>query len=78
MAYEHLRLEREAPINLRHPRGFGGGFKPDNPRAYGEELGQKFQAAKARITDPTQADIGGFDDRKLGGLKLEVQHLNPR
>lgn len=23
MAYEHLRLEREAPINLRHPRRGG-------------------------------------------------------
>ena len=72
MAYEHLRLEREAPTNPRHPRGFGGGFKPDNPRAYGVELGQRFEAAKARITDPTQADIGGFDDRKLLKIRLHA------
>ncbi len=30
MAYEHLHLEREEPINSRHPRRFGGGFEPDD------------------------------------------------
>ncbi len=72
MAYEHLRLEREAPINPRHPRGFGGGFKPENPRTFGAALGQKLQAAKARLTDPAQADIGGFDDRKLLKIRLHA------
>jgi hypothetical protein len=72
MAYEHLRLEREALINPRHPRRFKGGFKPDNPRAFGAALGQKLQAAKARITDPAQADIGGFDDRKLLKIRLRA------
>lgn len=72
MAYEHLRLEREAPINLRHPRRGGGGFTPPDPRAYGAALGTKLQAARARITDPEQADIGGFDERKL--IKI---HLHP-
>lgn len=72
MDYEHLRLEREAPINPRHPRGFGGSFRPDNPRAYGAELGQRLQAAMARITDPAQADIGGFDDRKLLKIRLHA------
>ena len=70
MAYEHLHLEREAPINSRHPRGFGGGFEPDDPRAYGATLGQRLQDARTRITDPAQADIGGFDDRKL--LKIHL------
>ena len=70
MAYEHLRLEREAPINFRHPRPFGGGFTPPDPRAHGAGLGRKLQAAKIRLTDPAQADIGGFDNRKL--LKIQL------
>lgn len=65
MAYEHLRLERETPINLRHPRKYGGGLQPENPRAYGAELSNKLRDAKSRILDPEQADIGGFDNRKL-------------
>lgn len=70
MAYEHLRLEREAPINPRHPRRFGGGFTPPDPRAYGAGLAKKLQAAKTRLTDPAQADIGGFDNRKLLKIRL--------
>jgi len=76
MAYEHLRLEREAPINPRHPRRFGGGFTPPNPRAHGAALGQKLQAAKTRLTDPDQADIGGFDDRKLLKIRLHAGDNN--
>lgn len=72
MAYEHLRLEGEAPINPRHPRRFGGGFTPPDPLAHGAELGQKLQAAKTRLTDPTQADIGGFDNRKLLKIRLHA------
>src|SRR5690606_12561113 len=70
MAYEHLRLEREAPINLRHPRRGGGGFTPPDPRAYGAALGEKLQAAKACFTDLEQTDICGFDDRKLLKIRL--------
>jgi hypothetical protein len=70
MAYEHLRLEREAPINPRHPRRFGGGFTPPDPRAYGAGLAKKLQAAKTRLTDSAQADIGGFDNRKLLKIRL--------
>ncbi|GAA0773847.1 S8 family peptidase [Castellaniella ginsengisoli] len=70
MTYEHLRLEREEPINLRHPRRGGGGFTPPDPRAYGTALGTRLQAARARITDPEQADIGGFDERKLIKIHL--------
>jgi hypothetical protein len=72
MAYEHLRLEREAPINPRHPRRFGGGFTPPDPRAHGARLGQKLQAAKTRLSDPAQADIGGFDNRKLLKIRLHA------
>lgn len=72
MAYEHLRLEREAPINPRHPRRFGGGFTPPDPRAYGAGLAQKLQAAKTRLTDPARADIGGFDNRKLLKIRLRA------
>ncbi|MGC8731006.1 MAG: S8 family peptidase [Halothiobacillaceae bacterium] len=72
MAYEHLRLEREAPINPRHPRRFGGGFTPPNPRAFGAALKQKLQAAQTRLTDPAQADIGGFDNRKLLKIRLHA------
>lgn len=72
MAYDHLRLEREAPINPRHPRRFKGGFTPPDPRAHGAELEQKLQAAKTRLTDPAQADIGGFDNRKLLKIRLRA------
>ncbi len=72
MAYEHLRLEREAPINARHPRRFGGGFTPPDPRAHGARLEEKIQAAKTRLTDPAQADIGGFDNRKLLKIRLHA------
>jgi hypothetical protein len=64
MTYEHLHLEREAPVNPRHPRRFGGGYTPPDPRAYGAVLGQKLRAAKTRLTDPAQADIGGSYARK--------------
>lgn len=72
MAYEHLRLERETPINLRHPRKYGGGLQPENPRAYGAELSNKLRDAKSRILDPEQADIGGFDNRKLLKIRLHA------
>lgn len=72
MAYEHLRLEREAPINARHPRRFGRGFTPPDPRAHGAGLAQKLQAARTRFTDPAQSDIGGFDDRKLLKIRLHA------
>jgi hypothetical protein len=72
MAYEHLRLEREAPVNLRHPRRFVGSIPPADPRAHGAVLGQKLQAAKTRLTDPAQADLGGFDNRKLLKIRLRA------
>lgn len=76
MAYEHLHLEREVIVTERHrqKRSFGH-WKPDDPHAFGEQLGRRFQAAKERLVDPSQKDIGGFDDRKL--LKLTLRGDGP-
>ena len=72
MAHEHLHLEREATVTERHKRQFGGNrWTPDNPRSFGGQLGRRFHAAKKRLADTSQADIGGFDDRKL--LKLTLR-----
>lgn len=67
MAYEHLHLEREAPLTERHPRQYRGSTPPANPREYGFNLRNKFDRARQIITE---GDIGGFDERKLLKIKL--------
>lgn len=71
MAYEHLQLEREAFVNERHRRRYVPPPAPSDPRAFGAALNSRFHAAIARLTEPEQADIGGFDTRKL--LKLQLR-----
>lgn len=77
MAYEHLHLGREAPSTDRHPRRPGPHFKPDDPRAFGARLGGLLQAARTRISEPAEADIGGFDERKLLKIILHAGETLP-
>lgn len=69
MAYEHLRLEREAPSTVRHPRRHPGIRPPADPRAHGAALAGRLGQARQRATEE---DIGGFDDRKLLKIRLRA------
>lgn len=71
MAYEHLRLEREASVNERHKQRPKPPWTPNDPHAFGTSLGERLQTAKERLKSLEHADIGGFDDRKL--LKLTLR-----
>jgi len=77
MTYEHLRLGRETPLTERHPRRPGPHFRPDDPRAFGVRLGGLLQATRARISEPEEADIGGFDERKLLKIILHAGETLP-
>lgn len=77
MAYEHLHLEREASVTERHKRRYVPPPAPNDLRAVGSRLGQRLRTAKERLVDPNQADIGGFDDRKLLKLTLREGELLP-
>ncbi|RQM51979.1 MULTISPECIES: S8 family peptidase [Burkholderia] len=77
MAYEHLRMGRETPLTERHPRKPGPHFKPDDPRAFGANLGGLLQSARARISEPDEADVGGFDERKLLKIILHADETLP-
>lgn len=69
MSYEHLRLEREAPLTERYRKpGFGGGQSPPDVRAHGRRLAQKLEQVRQHaLVD----DIGGFDARKLIKIRLQ-------
>lgn len=69
MAYEHLRLEREAPATERHPRSHPGVRPPADPRAHGAALAQRLGQARQRAIEE---DVGGFDDRKLLKIRLRA------
>ena len=66
MAYEHLRLEKEAPLTERHRRRGFGAAAPADPRGHGSALLRSFDLARREL----QQDIGGFDDRKLLKIRL--------
>jgi len=67
-SYEHLRLEREAPITERHRQpNRRRGFRPDDPRTFGAQLAEKLAVARQRVEE----DIGGYDDRRL--LKIVIR-----
>lgn len=68
MSYEHLRLGRETPLTDRHPRNFPGIRPPEDPRWHGAALAQSLSASRQPVP---QADLGGFDDRKL--LKIQLR-----
>lgn len=69
MAYEHLRLGREAPLTERHPRRHPGIRPPTDPRAHGATLAQRLGVARQRAE---AEDVGGFDDRKLLKIRLRA------
>jgi hypothetical protein len=77
MAYEHLRLEREAPLTKRHPRRPAPHHRPDDPREFGVRIGGLLRDTRARISEPAEADIGGFDDRKLLKIVLHAGETLP-
>ncbi|MBK6854952.1 MAG: S8 family peptidase [Burkholderiales bacterium] len=62
MAYEHLRLEKEAPVTDRHRRPGFGPPPPADPRGHGNALLRSFRAVREVAANE---DMGGFDDRKL-------------
>jgi len=66
MAYEHLRLEKEAPLTERHRRRGYGAAAPADPRGHGSGLLRSFGLARQQL----QEDIGGFDERKLLKIRL--------
>ena len=69
MPYEHLRLGREEPLTERHPRqNRMPRISPDDPRGFGAALRGKLREANERNA---QADIGGFDDKRL--LKITLR-----
>lgn len=68
MAYEHLRLEKESPIEDRHRRPGFGRQAPADPRGHGAALLRSFQALREIAA---QEAVGGFDDRQL--LKIRLQ-----
>lgn len=68
MSYEHLRLEREAPLTERHPRRGMGAPPPADVRAHGARLAQKLDEVRQHAL---VENIGGFDDRML--LKIRLQ-----
>ncbi|EAT14707.1 S8 family peptidase [Desulfuromonas acetoxidans] len=67
MDYEHLRFDRENPLTERHPRQYRGGYRPDDPKAYGTTLGRRFSQVRQR---ELTTDLDGFDNRKLLKLRL--------
>ena len=70
MPYEHLRLGREEPLTDRHRRqNKQARYKPDDPRDFGAKLQDKFRAANERNA---QADLGGFDTRRLIKIQLRA------
>jgi len=68
-AYQHLRIEREQPVNQRRSRPSFGSKPPDDIVGHGKRLYESFTTAK----ENAQQDIGGFDNRCL--FKLQIQGL---
>jgi hypothetical protein len=66
MPYEHLRFEREVPVNQRRPRQPPRVRVPADPAAHGSAVLRTLQAVRAA---PAQAH--GYDQRQL--LKIRTQ-----
>ncbi|MGC8490345.1 MAG: hypothetical protein ACP5SH_01285 [Syntrophobacteraceae bacterium] len=70
-AYQHLRIEREQPVNLKRSGSSPRVKIPDDVRGHGGRLYESFSAAK----EAAQQDIGGFDERCL--FKFQIETLSP-
>ena len=69
--YPHLQLRREKAVTERRPlRGFGSSSPPDSPRAHGEHLQERLDVVRS-----AEADLGGYDDRRLIKLHLSTKIL---
>lgn len=76
MPYEHLRFTRETPLTDRYRRPFRKpGYKPDNPRQFGEQMGRDFTEAQQRTH---QEEIGGYDNRLLLKIHIREGELIPK
>jgi len=72
MPYPHLVLQREEPSPEKRPGKMRPTPPPADPGAHGRALQERLTQAVAE----TEADIGGFDERRL--FKFEVQKgFNP-
>ena len=69
MPYEHLQFSRETPLTDRHRRRDPRpGFRPADPRQFGQQMGQRFTEAQERAREE---DFGGYDERLL--LKFHIR-----
>lgn len=69
MPYEHLCFSRETPLTDRHRRrDLRHGYRPQNPRQFGERMNRQFVEARERIR---HEEIGGYDERLL--LKIRIR-----
>ncbi len=65
--YPHLPLAREETVNERRPRrGFSQIKPPEDPREHGAALRRGLRRARAAA----DADIGGYDERRL--IKIDL------
>ncbi|MCP4407714.1 MAG: S8 family peptidase [Gammaproteobacteria bacterium] len=70
--YPHLRISREEPINERRPGSYWRAEIPKNPREFARNLQDRLGSAR----EASEANIGGFDERRL--FRFEVQQgFNP-
>lgn len=69
-AYQHLRIEREQPINQTRPRKSYGIKPPTDIAGHGKHLYETFKKTKEKV----QEYISGYDDRYL--FKLQLQGLS--
>jgi len=70
-AFQHLRIEREQPVNERRSRP----YVPPPPPADTKSHARTLQRSLKEAYDKARTDIGGFDDRLL--LKLKIGTLSP-
>jgi len=70
--YPHLRIAREEPVNERRSGSYWRVETPGNPREFARNLRDRLGHAR----ETSEADIGGFDERRL--FRFEVQQgFNP-
>lgn len=72
--YAHLQLAREQVVTDRHSRRDSRPrFKPDDPGAFGNQLGNRLSAAREKL----DLDLGGYDERRLLKIRLREGESAP-
>lgn len=75
MPYEHLPFSREIALTDRHRRqDRRPRYTPHDTRAFGRELGRKFEQARQRAQSN---DLAGYDERLLLKVELREGELPP-